>query len=222
MLGRVPEALSMESASTVGLGCLTAALGLFDSLGLPPTAAAGAPPVLVYCASSTVGAFALSLLKAGGYKAIAVASAQHHAWLKDTVGAAQAVDYRDEGWVDAVAAGNAGMVHVLDAIGGDMPLTLDTVLDMWGAAGAGKITTVDPFTLPKCKYELLPINTPGIVSRKEIEDAGKYVKMLDVLLGSKKLMTMPTKVIGGLEEAVGGLEMLKAGKVRGEKLIVTI
>ena len=124
--------------------------------------------------------------------------------------------------MDAVAAGNAGMVHALDAIGGNIPLSIDAVLEKCGAAGAGKIATVDPFTLPDCKSELLPINIGNTVSREEIEDAGKYVKMLDELLGSKKLMTMPTKVVGGLEEAVGGLEMLKAGKVRGEKLVVTI
>jgi hypothetical protein len=42
------------------------------------------------------------------------------------------------------------------------------------------------------------------------------------MVAAGKLFTMPTKVLGGLEEAVGGLEMLKAGKAHGKKLVVNV
>lgn len=226
MLGRVPDSVSMEGASTLGVGSLTAAFGLFRSLKLPTTAPSLGFPVLVYGASSNVGAFALALLKAGGYRAIAVASAQHHEWLKDTLGAAQCVDYKDEGWKDAIAAApeNAGLKFTFDGIGGATPAAVDEVMEKCGATGAGKIATVDPGAPASFsgKSELLPVDIGSIKYGELLKEAKFYVKLVDDLLAEGKMFTMPTKVIGGLDAAVEGMEMLKAGKVRGEKLVVTI
>lgn len=119
MLGRVPSALSMEAACTVGLSSLTAAMGIYKCLQLPMKAATpDIVPVLVYGASSSTGAFVVSLLRSSGYRVVAVASEKHHKWLKDTVGASQVVDYTDKAWMQKVAAdsANAGMKYAIDCI----------------------------------------------------------------------------------------------------------
>lgn len=120
MLGKVPPSVTMEAASTVGLGTLTAAMGTYKCLELPTTAAEpGKTPVLVYGASSATGVFAVSLLKNSGYRVVAVASKKNHKWLQDTVGAAQCVDYKDANWVDQIAAdsANKGLKYAVDCIG---------------------------------------------------------------------------------------------------------
>jgi NADPH:quinone reductase-like Zn-dependent oxidoreductase len=224
MVGRVPEGVSMAAASTVGVGSLTAAFGLYRTMKLPTTAPKEGFPVLVYGASSTVGAFAMSLLKAAGYRSIAVASAQHHAWLTEKLGAAQCVDYREAGWPDAVAAvsENAGLKYALDCIGGPAATSIDETLEKCGAGGEGQIATVDPMASLEGKSTLIKFDIGSIQTGALLEEAGKYVKMIDGLLAEGKLITMPTKEIGGLEAAVEGMEMLKAGKVRGEKLVVKV
>jgi hypothetical protein len=55
-----------------------------------------------------------------------------------------------------------------------------------------------------------------------LQEAGRYVTMIDNYLAEGELITMPTKTLGGLETAVAGFEMLKNGKVHGEKLVVKV
>jgi NADPH-dependent curcumin reductase CurA len=134
------------------------------------------------------------------------------------------VNYHVDGWTDAVAAvpENQGMKFALDCIGGETLVLLDEVLEKCGAVGEGKIATVDLTAKLEGKSKLFAINTPAVQSGELLAEAGKYIKMVDKLLAEGKLVAMSTKVIGGLEEAPGGLEMLKAGKVRGEKLVVKV
>jgi NADPH:quinone reductase-like Zn-dependent oxidoreductase len=68
------ENTSYEDAATLPLAVMTAAIGLFVKLGLAePTADGAASPeakgkgVLVWAASSSVGAFAVQLAKKAGY-----------------------------------------------------------------------------------------------------------------------------------------------------------
>jgi hypothetical protein len=69
-----PDNLSTAEASTVGVGFYTACLGVFGGLNIPiPEDAKSLPPatgewVLVLGGSSSVGKFAVQLLKALGYK----------------------------------------------------------------------------------------------------------------------------------------------------------
>jgi NADPH:quinone reductase-like Zn-dependent oxidoreductase len=70
LVGRVPDGVTMAAASTVGVGSLTAEFGPYKAMQLPITAPEEGFPVLVYGASSNVGVFALSLLKAAGYHTI--------------------------------------------------------------------------------------------------------------------------------------------------------
>jgi NADPH:quinone reductase-like Zn-dependent oxidoreductase len=58
--------------------------------------------ILIWGASSSAGSYFVQVLAQSGYKhIIAVASAGHHAWLKE-VGATQTVDYRNESWAQDI------------------------------------------------------------------------------------------------------------------------
>jgi NADPH:quinone reductase-like Zn-dependent oxidoreductase len=224
MVGHVPEGVSMEAASTVGVGSMTAAFGLYKTMELPTKALKEGFPVLVYGASSTVGVFAMSLLKAAGYRSIAVASAQHHAWLTKSLGAGQCVDYHDAGWPDAIAAmpENRGLEYALDCIGGAAATSIDDTLEKCEAGGEGRIATVDPFVNLEGKSALMKFDIGSVQTGPLLQEAGRYVTMIDGLLTGGALITMPTRMLGGLETAIAGMEMLKTGKVHGEKLVVKV
>jgi NADPH:quinone reductase-like Zn-dependent oxidoreductase len=227
MAARVPEHVDMEAASTVGVGALTALTGLFDGdkMNLPVQAEpTGQAPVLVYGASSTVGAYAISLLKGCGYRALAVASTKHHSWLKETLGADQVVDYKDDNWMQAIAAepANAGMLHAFDAIGGSSTAMCDQVLQLCGAGEKGMIASVDISSKQTGPSKVFPYSIGFINTSEEIQQAGKKMKLIEKMLTERQLQTMPFEVIGSLDDVLTGLEMLKAGKVRGTKLVVKV
>jgi NADPH:quinone reductase-like Zn-dependent oxidoreductase len=75
-----PDNLTTADAATVGVGFYTAALGVFDGLNIPipedpkKLPAATGEWALVLGGSSSVGKFALQLLKALGYKVVVTCS----------------------------------------------------------------------------------------------------------------------------------------------------
>lgn len=76
----IPDNLTTAEAATVGVGFYTACLGVFVGLNIPiPEDPKILPPatnewVLVLGGSSSVGKFALQLLRALGYKVVATCS----------------------------------------------------------------------------------------------------------------------------------------------------
>lgn len=61
----VPESLSVEDASTIGIGVITVGQGLYQSLKLPPPdkPAKESFPVLIYGASTATGTLAIQYAK---------------------------------------------------------------------------------------------------------------------------------------------------------------
>lgn len=112
-LARKPANVSFEEAAGVPLAGLTAWQSLFDAAQLK-----AGESVLVLGASGGVGTFAVQLARIAGAKVVGVASARNHAYLQE-LGAAHAVDYRQEDWTEAVRAAVPGGVDViLDCVGG--------------------------------------------------------------------------------------------------------
>ena len=222
VLARVPDGVSMAAASTLGVCTLTAALGLFThmKLSLEPSEEHASTSVLVYGASSIVGVYTVGLLKCAGYRAVAVASEKHHAWLKDTLGADECWDYKAEGWVDDAAAANPGMRYALDAISGPATELCDEVLVKCGGEDT-QIATVDPMSKAEVKATLHTIYT-GTCYDDYREDCVRYIKAVTDLLAAGELPLAPVRELEGLEAVAEGLQMLKEGKVSGEKIVVKI
>ncbi|KAJ3859833.1 hypothetical protein EV359DRAFT_67830 [Lentinula novae-zelandiae] len=96
LLVDIPDDMSFESASTLGLAAFTACQVLWQSQKLPtPVDVAKDPfPILVWGGASAVGQFVIQLAKQSGLQVITTASPQNHELLRklcaDTV-----FDYRD-------------------------------------------------------------------------------------------------------------------------------
>lgn len=110
LFAHIPDGFSMEQAATVPENLITVFNTIAIDLGLPTpwpkpegyVPPRAAEPILVWGAASSVGQFALEVLRFYGYEHIlATASPTHHAYLKE-LGATQCFDYRDLGVVDAL------------------------------------------------------------------------------------------------------------------------
>ncbi|TFY66453.1 hypothetical protein EVG20_g4638 [Dentipellis fragilis] len=102
---KLPKSLSFDEASTVPLGLATAALGIYGPIGPRGGAALTSPwapgglgkykdqPALVVGGSSSVGQFAIQLLKLSGFNSIiSTASAKNVDYVK-AAGATHVIDY---------------------------------------------------------------------------------------------------------------------------------
>ncbi|KAF5577860.1 oxidoreductase [Fusarium pseudoanthophilum] len=92
----LPDNISFEKGSVLPVGVLTAAIALFDGLGLPmrQKTAADNGAILIWSGASAVGVSSVQIAHALGWTVYATASPKHREWLK-TLGAGEAWDYRD-------------------------------------------------------------------------------------------------------------------------------
>lgn len=147
----VPDTMSMAEAATMPLATMTAGLALWRELGAPqPWTVGPREPLVIYGASSAVGAFAMKLAKIARLSpviAIAGSGRKFVEGLLDTESGDRFVDYRngeDATVQDIKAALNGRSVRLaLDAIStSSSEKILGMVLD--AAAEKAKIATVLP------------------------------------------------------------------------------
>jgi NADPH:quinone reductase-like Zn-dependent oxidoreductase len=126
----VPEGFTLPEVVTVPNNLVTAWHTLTTDLGVPlpwPKPDTYVPEnadeaILVWGGSSSVGQYAIQLLKYYGYtNVIAAASSKHHAHLR-SLGATKLIDYKDRNAVEQIAeaaekVGGAGIKRILDCIG---------------------------------------------------------------------------------------------------------
>ncbi len=108
----IPEGVDVVDAAAIPVTGLTAWM-ILHILG---RVRAG-DRVLVLGAGGGVGLMALDLIKEAGAEAWGAASPGKHAWLADR-GWDALVDYRQDGWAEALAARTEGFDLVLDPVGG--------------------------------------------------------------------------------------------------------
>ncbi|KAI3401598.1 hypothetical protein diail_10199 [Diaporthe ilicicola] len=123
-LGKVPANVSAQEAATVPSNFCTAMHTITTDLELelpwpipenwtPPQAD---KPILVWGAASSVGQYALQVLKHWGYRnVLAVANSKHHHSLRD-LGAASVFDYNDKDTVALLSSGQR-IPYIIDCIG---------------------------------------------------------------------------------------------------------
>ncbi|CCF44427.1 zinc-binding dehydrogenase [Colletotrichum higginsianum] len=127
LVSKLPANVTPQEAATVPTNLITVFHAVTADLGLElpwPRPANWEPKekddaVLVWGAASSVGVYAVQVLRHWGYRNIlAVASEKHHVHLKE-IGARETFSYRDDDIVDKLLGfvGSKGVPFVLDCIG---------------------------------------------------------------------------------------------------------
>ncbi|KAJ3891284.1 dehydrogenase [Lentinula edodes] len=227
LLVDIPDDMSFESASTLGLAAFTACQVLWQSQKLPtPVDIAKDPfPILVWSGASAVGQYAVQLAKQSGLQVITTASPRNHELLKK-LGADAVFDYRDNEVVSKITTfcGDNGLNVAIDCASNDESISL--IAQCIGDRKESYIALVLPVEV-KAKhirsdftyvYTLLgkptrdKYNYPAIPEHYEL---GKWCAgLLSHLAKQGALSTVPIRVVpNGLAGAQYWINYQEEGKV---------
>ena len=125
----VPGGVSLIEAGALAETHFTVWTNLMDAARLKP-----GESVLIHGGSSGIGTTAIQLCAALGHKVFATAGSADKCAACETLGAARAINYREEDFVDAVKqeTGGKGVDVILDMIGGDYVERNFRALAVWG------------------------------------------------------------------------------------------
>jgi len=237
---KIPDWMSYEEASTMGVAVGTAGTALFQALELPlPTSPAKKPfHVLVSGGATATGTIAIQLIKSAGLIPIATCSPANMDFVK-SLGAAETFDYHSPtcGTEIRVYTGNA-LAHVLDCV--TDAATMKICYEGIGTAG-GKYIALDPFathvqyTRREVQADWLmiyslfgkPVKLAGVYGRPASPEDRGFAAILfpiaEQLLAQGLLKPHPIEIrSGGLKGITDGIEDLRKGRVRAKKLVYPV
>ncbi|KAF7587032.1 hypothetical protein BBP40_007828 [Aspergillus hancockii] len=231
----IPDNLSFQQAATLGVSISTVGQALYQSLKLAlPTAPTKEPtPILIYGGSTATGTFAIQFAKLSGYTVLTTCSPQNFDLVKE-LGADAVFDYRDPNSAAEIRKyTNNNLKLVLDTIsleasakycdeaistdGGDYSALL--------AVGIERANVNDRWTLAyTITGEAFTFGDTPIPAKPEDKTfAESFWNIAEKLLTEGKIKIQGVKVNpGGLKGVIEGLQLMKAGKVSGEKLVYNI
>ncbi|PYI00034.1 alcohol dehydrogenase GroES-like domain-containing protein, partial [Aspergillus ellipticus CBS 707.79] len=239
---RVPDNWSdLDAAALGGIGWGTLGLAFYAHLGLEGRPAAPLQgkkvPVLVYGGATATGTMACQLLSLAGYDPIATTSAAS-ADLVRSYSATSTVPYTAPDCGSRIKAEmKGGLRHALDCI--SSPESVRVCCEALGRAG-GRCASLEfcPEEWRTRKavrvemvlgYEMFGrgLELEGVYKREA--DLGKlelsvgWCREVQGLVERGVLRSHPVREVeGGWDGVVRGLEMLRGGEVRGEKLVVRL
>ncbi|KAI0347680.1 GroES-like protein [Trametopsis cervina] len=233
---QIPDSTSFEEAATLPLSLMTAVIGLFTKLPIPETPSDDKRGIIIYGASTSVGAYAVQLAKRVGLFVIAVAGASKE--YPAALGADAVIDYRDQSTdaleqaiVSAAAGYNVDVAYDAISVKGST-LLLARALTKTSSSGTGKVTYVSPLDEEDTKalpngvaVERAGVNTA--YGEDEQFAARWYRKVAGWLAPSESNPTpfLPNRVRllpDGLASVPEGLELLRTKQVHAEKLVYRI
>ncbi|BGP36356.1 Zinc-binding oxidoreductase alcohol dehydrogenase [Rhodotorula kratochvilovae] len=243
LVWKVPDNLSDEEAAAAGgIAPWTAIQALFFRLPLStPWAPTKEPePVLIWGGSTSVGLYAIQLLKLAGYTVVATSSEKNFETLKK-FGATGTYSYSDPEVSAQIAKDYPKLRYALDTIA-EGKTTVSAVKAISQAAGRGKVITLLTNKDEELKqyeeavpaemtlvYTVLgvPFDWPGVSFPAMPEDKSRMedwcANHLPELFASGQLKPNPILSFkGGLENVNEGLEYLKAGKNSAQKVTYKI
>ncbi|KAI5122327.1 hypothetical protein M0805_002494 [Coniferiporia weirii] len=242
----VPGSTSFEEAATLPLAVMTAAIGLFVVLGLPEPPAPGSASlftpdngqgIVVYGASSSVGAYVVQLAKRAGFFVVGVAGASCD--YAKTIGTDIVLDYRKyrgEGELEAAlvaALSGKPCSSAYDAI--SIPgssLLLSKVVARTSPNGKGRVTFI--LEVSDEERAQFPPGVDGFQTNVKtaygVDErfAARFYRQISQYLIPSANNPQPfqpnrVKIIpGGLAGVVDGLKLLKEEKVNAEKLVYRV
>lgn len=246
---KVPDNLSDEEASTLGVAISTVGQGLYQALKLPIPGTAEAaspsnppPEILIYGGSTATGLLGIQFAALSGYRVVTTCSPSNFEYVK-SLGADAAFDYRSPTVVDDIKAWSRdpdALTLAWDCIAtGDAPLISVAALSRTRPGHYRTLVRVEDEVVRavndkvdnglRLGYTILgePINKgQPIPAIPEDYEFGKvFWELSRGLLAEGKIKAARTDVNRGgkgLEGVLVGLQELKAGKVSGVKLVYTL
>ncbi|OQU97051.1 hypothetical protein CLAIMM_03054 [Cladophialophora immunda] len=227
---KIPDSMTFENAATLGVAFITCGQGLYQSLGLslPNQPIKSKEPILIYGGSSAMGTFGIQFAKLSGYTVLATSSPRNFDLLK-SMGADAVFDYRDSDCAAKIRQrANDNLKLVWDCISEKSSAKICT--DALASGGVyGTILQVDsPRDDIQVKYTLgytcvgEPVDK-GFFKQDDttadFEFMKKFIPIAESLLHQGKLKPHPVRLGNGLENVIDGMDMLRQGKVSGEKLV---
>ncbi|KAK3387741.1 putative zinc-binding oxidoreductase ToxD [Podospora didyma] len=233
---KIPDNLTDEEASTLGIGITTVGQALYQSLGLPlPGADTKAEfPLLIYGASSATGTLAVQYARLSGCPNIVATCSPANFELVKSLGAHVVFDYNDPDCAKKIREQtNDSLAHALDCIGGKQ--AADICSAAIGSAGG----TISSLVRTKIEREDVKLNftigytvlgesltlgpLESVATKKDFEFGKKFWALSEKLLAEGKIRPHPMQVgESGLEGVFEGLQAMREGKVSGKKLVYRI
>ncbi|KII83737.1 hypothetical protein PLICRDRAFT_46916 [Plicaturopsis crispa FD-325 SS-3] len=226
---------AFEDAATLPLALGTAFIGLYRTLAIPPFITGDTKekdkvkgkPILIYGASSSVGAYTVQLAKLSGLYVVGVAGSS--AEYARSLGADVVVDYRGKtpeqisAEITKAVEGHGALHLVYDAVSTQSTRLIE--LELLGKAGGGKLCSV----LPWPEELKVPVGVEAVWTKcsatyeEDTEFAAKMYRALSPLVDSGLFKPNRVRIIpGGLAGVPKGVEMLGREEVSGEKLVYLV
>ncbi|TKA78874.1 hypothetical protein B0A55_03821 [Friedmanniomyces simplex] len=231
---KIPDNMSDEEASTLGVGISTVGQGLYQSLGVPlPGKGKAGYPLLVYGGSTATGTLAIQFAKLSGCEVITTCSERNFDLVK-SLGASAAFDYTDPDVAKKIREHTKDkLTHVFDCISeGDSPKISSESISSKG----GKISYLLPtkhertdvenkstlgYTIFGESFNFAGQDIPA--NEDDFAKGREFWALSEKLLSEGKIKVHPPKVCkGGLQGVFDGMQQLKEGKVSGTKLVYHI
>lgn len=235
----VPPNLEMEDLCTIPLCAITAGQGIFQpgkglGLSLPGEGKGNGDWLLIYGGSTTSGCLGIQFAKLAGYKVIVTCSPRNNELVKSR-GADEVFDYNDPEWPAKVRKlTDNKLKNVWDTIYEAEKCAEALSSEDEGCHFSSILWTDDPFPRKGVKESNTLMYTmfgeyfdkyggEWPASENDWEFAKMWMGLTEKLVGEGKIKVHPKRLEeGGLEGILKGIEELKAGKVRGEKLVYRI
>lgn len=228
----LPDFISFEEGSTFPMAYATAAVAIFENLGLPRPTLPVKPQesgFLIWGGSTSVGTAGIQLAKNLGFKVFATASPKNHAYLK-SLGVVELADYRDPEAVSKLVAlaktAGTPLRYGFDSVteGNSSFLSAQTLLASGGKGSKLVLSYVWPsgHTKPEgIEFSQTEAFRTGV----DLTELGSWLfnEYLPSAIEKKTIVPAPKIQIveGGIAAAQNVFDQLKAG-VSATKLVVKV
>ncbi|KAJ5716612.1 chaperonin 10-like protein [Penicillium malachiteum] len=232
---QIPDNLGFEEAATLGVGIATVGQGLYQSLKLAlPTSPLTTPePLLIYGGSTATGTLAIQYAKLSGYKVLTTCS-PHNFELVKNLGADEVYDYKDAATAAAIRAATGDKLKfVFDTIStASSAEYCDTALSTEGGQYSSLLRisiareninsrATLGYTIMGEDFMIGPMRVPA--RPDDFAFAQEWLPQAFRFLASGQVKVHPLKVNpDGLKGVPEGLNLMKEGKVSGEKLVYMV
>ncbi|OKL59563.1 hypothetical protein UA08_05016 [Talaromyces atroroseus] len=250
LLLQIPDWMSFEEASSIGLSLFTAGLGLFQELKVPSSTTEPYAPrpddeydfgpefVLVAGGATATGTRAIQLLKLAGLRPIATCSPSNFELVR-SFGAEEVFDYHTADCAAEIKTYTRNtLAYAFDCVA--MADTMQLCYAAMGRAG-GRYVTLEPFrhaiasTRPTIKPSWLlaltifglKVNLEGEYKREASPEDRKFGETFTLemqkLLNKGTLAIHPVQVrSGGWEGVLNGVDFIRKETMSGQKLVYSV